>query len=241
MSTIAIYEQKYVCFLDILGFSSAILHPDHPHFNRCTGYFFEALKLLKKWHKNQISKKIPSKGDRFLRRLEISQFSDCVAFSCALDPYSLSLFFDRAAQLQRELLKGGLLSRGAITKGEIFHKNDYIFGPALVQAVEMEEKASFPMIILSVDVLQDLHADPARNNYSQKIQCDLDNNYYVRYIENWEYIRNAIEFAQLKETILFGLRDPNVEEKYKWLASKFNARLDDQHIPGITKIALPSP
>ena len=227
MSNIAIYEQKYVCFLDILGFSSAIIHPDHPHFNRCTGYFVEVLKLLSN---------IPSRHDIFLKALEISQSSDCVAFSCAIEPTSLSIIFDRVMQLQTELLKGGLLSRGAITKGEIYHKNGYIFGPALIQAVDIEKNANKPRVILSVDVLEDLHADPAHNNYSYKIQCDFDNNYYVRYIENWEYIGNAIEFEQLKESILLGLRDPNVAEKHKWLASKFNARLDDQGVPNVTKI-----
>jgi len=229
MQSIKKYEQKYVCFLDILGFSSAILHPDHPRFKRCVEYFLNTLELLNK---------VPSRRDIFLNKIEVSQFSDSVAFSCAIEPTSLSLFFDRAAQLQKELLKGGLPSRGAITKGDIFHKDGYIFGPALVQAAKMEAQAKTPRILLSIDILQDIHYDPARNNYSDKIQCDLDSKYYVRYIENWGHINNTAEFIQLKEIILLGLRDPDVEEKYKWLASKFNARLDELHVPNITKIVL---
>ena len=221
------YEQKYVCYIDILGFSSAISQPDHPHFDRSVGYFLNALGLLEN---------IPNKPDYLLNGLEVSQLSDCVAFSCAVDPASLSLLFDRVAHPQRELLKGGLPSRGAITKGAIFHKNGYIFGPALVQAVEMEATADFPRVILSIDVLQDLSYDLASNNYSDKIACDPDGNRYVQYIENWACMGNTNDFYQLKETILLGLRTPSVEKKYKWLASKFNDRLDAKPLPNITKI-----
>ena len=102
----------------------------------------------------------------------------------------------------------------------------------------MEKIAKLPRVVLSVDVLQDLPDDPTGNNFSHKIQRDLDSNHYVAYIEFWGCVGHINEFAQLKKMILLGLRNPDFEEKYKWLASKFNARLDAQDVLGITKILL---
>lgn len=204
------YQQKYTCFIDVLGFSDAISNPEHPHYNRCAGYFLTALNILDE---------IVSKSDFFLKELQVSQFSDCVVFSCDINDGGLSVLLDRAAQLQRELLKGGLLSRGAIAKGSLYHTSGRVFGPALVEAVNLEKIATTPRIILSPDVAQNID-----ECFRFKITKESDY-FHVQYISNWGIREDdTSELEEARKTIEIGLenKDAGVMSKYLWLASQYN-------------------
>jgi hypothetical protein len=55
-----------------------------------------------------------------------------------------------AVHLILDLLRGGFLTRGAIVLKDLYHRDNVIFGPALLQAVEMEEgEAFYPRILIS--------------------------------------------------------------------------------------------
>lgn len=126
------YKEKYLCYIDILGFSNAITYPESELYNRSIQYFMDACDILKN---------IPSAQDYILKDQQTTQFLDCVAFSCISDIYSLNIFLSRIANIQQKLLEGGLPSRGAITKGNLFHNKKYILGPALIEAVNLERNA----------------------------------------------------------------------------------------------------
>lgn len=222
------YKERYLCYIDILGFSNAILSPDSSLFIRSIGFFKSAIDILQK---------IPERDDLLLYDLHTTQFSDCVAFSCNCNIASLYIFFNRISNLQQELLKGGLPSRGAVVKGNLLHDKKYIFGPALIEAVDLEEKyAKYPRVILSYDILQDI-------NYESDIQFDHiickdeDGCYYVQSVENWHQ-SDLCGLNLLRETILHGLRSQSVADKYRWLAKKFNARLEYMDVAGVRKIIL---
>src|SRR5205807_662034 len=57
--------------------------------------------------------------------------------------------------VQVSLIWRGMLSRGAVVEGKVLHTDKMIFGPALVEAYDLESKAAlFPRIILGDSLLE---------------------------------------------------------------------------------------
>jgi hypothetical protein len=73
------------------------------------------------------------------------------------DSFVLSMQSDRIfymirelGQLCRFLLMEGMLCRGAITVGSLFHQDPLVIGPAFLEAYRLEQNVAFyPRIILS--------------------------------------------------------------------------------------------
>ena len=218
------YDNKYLCYIDILGFSNIICNPDNKYYLRNLNFFRKAINILKK---------IPKKQDMLLQKQTVTQFSDCVVISCNNDILSLSMMIDRIREVQNKLLEGGLLTRGAITKGNIYHNQRYIIGPALVYAVQLEKIAQTPRVIIHDDILQDI-IDSEVINF--KIDKDDDGKYYVKYIDYW-CNDDSPGFLHLRKTILAEFENQKeIRDKYVWLAKKFNNRLQSKNIPGIEPI-----
>lgn len=142
--------------------------------------------------------------------------------------------------LQMAFLREGLLARGAVSAGEFYADAEFIHGPALECAVELEKnKASSPRVILSDDAwglaLYSLVKEwgGAKNTpWSDQLLVDSAGEVFVNYLstldeeepdgpEDWqsdlELHRNLIvaglgEFAH----------DPHVRAKYEWLADYHN-------------------
>jgi hypothetical protein len=228
------YEERYVCFIDILGFAEAIAKPDHPFFQRTPAYFHEALISMRK------IKKAP---DFIFVGPEINQFSDSVVMSCPVSSNNLHMILQRTIWLQQYLLRSALPTCGAITKGKHYHKDGCIFGPALVQAANMEKKdAKTPRVILSAEVKADVDAGGLSG-----FMLGHDNDFfYVKYIEHWGIVNNVADIDILKQIILHGLSDNNINIKckYQWLAQKYDIWIDNlasshPNIPNLKKILSP--
>jgi hypothetical protein len=59
-----------------------------------------------------------------------------------------------------DLLHMGFLTRGAIVVGDLFHRDNVIFGPALLEAYQIESREAFyPRIIVSNKALEELADD----------------------------------------------------------------------------------
>lgn len=80
--------------------------------------------------------------------VQFGAFSDHFVFSM---PASFGgRIFSAASKLIISLLRAGYLIRGAVVLGLLYHSDNVIFGPALLTAVEMEERESFyPRILVS--------------------------------------------------------------------------------------------
>jgi len=206
----AAYEERYVCFIDILGFSSATKDQSHPCYNYGPDFLRQALRGLRSM----------GDPDMALIGVKLNQFSDCVALSSPILDQDLHMFLLRTMNVQQYLIRGKLPTRGAITKGLLYHDDSgCIFGPALVEAVELEKKyAKFPRVILAPNVLGSINF----NTSSSLIGYDSDFS-YVKYIENWCSINTEQEIASLGEFISNGLtyEDKSKRAKYEWLDQKY--------------------
>ena len=69
-------------------------------------------------------------------KVEFGAFSDNFVYSIPADFGGRILNF--IPKMVRTLLQKGFLIRGGITVGKLYHKENVVFGPALIEAVKIE-------------------------------------------------------------------------------------------------------
>jgi hypothetical protein len=132
--------------------------------------------------------------------------------------------------LQLSLINRGILLRGAITFGFLYHDDKFIFGPALNEAVALERLAGYPRIIASGELLNEarIQCSPDFGNertIDSMVSEDFDGLYYVDYFnihpddfgQQWYDIFEYL--FRLRELIksLSYKKDPSIKVKYSWL------------------------
>lgn len=162
-----------------------------------------------------------------------------------------------------ELAKLGVLVRGAITEGDLIHNKNLLFGPALVEAYELEKRVSkYPRIILKSDVVDNFDkskvsaklVSTVEFNLSDLILKDMDGNYFVDYFFNVGYLKiiqtnsqtvKVNSFSQyydylrsLEKLIKSNInsKDSSIREKYGWMKENYNSRLNTFSDAKVSKI-----
>ncbi len=142
--------EHYIAFLDVLGFRDRLTS----QFDLCEiSNIFEHIKSIRN---NTIkNREIVEEYDLAVSKSMIRIMSDSivVAVSTVFED-SLSIVAEICMQIQEELLvENHILLRGAITKGDFYYDNEVMFGPGLVRAYLMEERAQFPRIIIAKELV----------------------------------------------------------------------------------------
>jgi len=218
------YEQRYVAFVDILGFASIVEKSEID--GTLVRKLNEAL--------GGINRRAASARSEELR-LEATTFSDTVVLSVPVTPDGLLHMFQTIDDLSMDLLGMNMLFRGAVVRGKLWHTTEAIFGPALVGAYYLEAKVSFhPRIMVSKEVL----GDASSQSYaplqlvSRYISTDAHDIPYLDLFARWHdvstnWTREVLEkLISLQKIIATGLienaENPPICEKYKWIARKLN-------------------
>ena len=139
------YEDRVVCFLDILGFADHIRDTirkdgsDHEDHIKNIADAFEIVRYLL-----DIDKPEEREGK------EVTQFSDSIVISFPIDEESG--VFNALLEIlwvQINLVLRGMLCRGAVTKGKLIHTEKMLYGPAFINAYRLESNAAlYPRVIL---------------------------------------------------------------------------------------------
>lgn len=158
------YEMRIIAFADILGWREAI-----KEFKKLR----ETVTLIENYAKNfshKIKKdieKAPEISSAFKAQyfgIEFSFFSDSFAISAPV-AYGENVF-KIIAVASDMLLRKQFLVRGGVTIGELYHCQRCIFGPALVEAVNLEGKdALYPRFICSDTLVKHLDS----TDYKHKV------------------------------------------------------------------------
>lgn len=138
------YQERLVSFIDILGWSSHVSASASD--DGLTEKLVDAISAINRLTLSYY------KGSR---HDIVDRFSDSVIYSsnisCEAD---ILLFFANISYLQRQLGKIGFFIRGGVSFGKMWHEQGACFGPALNEAVSLEQcEARYPRIILSQDAL----------------------------------------------------------------------------------------
>ena len=249
-------EVRVVAFVDVLGFRALMqkLQADDPGGLQTVRKVLEWIDEQKDFLALQKCPGFPAGP-----HLEISQFSDCLILSGP----SIAAAADVVASvagLAHVLLLNGLLSRGAVVLGEAYHKGGVAFGPAVIDAYDVESKvARYPRIIVSNEVRDT--GDPTIKPWLRK---DEDHHWFIDlYSFGWsggvpnlppfqrpistflrlrphnismmERIRNTLYTEYTNEWGKKNRRS-DVLEKLEWAVSQFNDALVRLAVPCVQKI-----
>lgn len=213
------YQEKILVFFDILGFKELITkkYKDNPE---------KIEEILSTMHILS-TPSYPS---------ELIIFSDSVINILEVNPYLekqgqtfsqyLNVIFSNIATIQMNmLLLHGVLVRGSLVIGNIKYKNEMnlLFGPALIDAYELESKHSiYPRFILDEKIIELIKNDIEWMYVNQ----DLDGHYYIDPFNKWLTAFEERENLNIKEKIENEInnlgKSPNlgVLSKYRWLLNK---------------------
>jgi hypothetical protein len=148
------YEERYVAFVDILGWKAATLNCDPVTLHRVLTLIAARARIYNDNFRRETKQRrdviIPS----LYWKVQYSFFSDCFVMSTPIDFGPRIL--EAVGQISLMLLQAGFLSRGAVVQANIFHKENFVYGAALVTAVELEKKAHYPRILFDQDSITEM-------------------------------------------------------------------------------------
>jgi hypothetical protein len=185
------YEDQFTAFVDLLGFSEASANPDE-------ALRLKVLELLSKISslRSEFSVETTNNPDGSSSHKitpAISTFSDHIVISYALQRLYEGRLSERSGglfltyQFQRLVsaiaaaaLPIGLLVRGGATIGKLFHGQGIVFGEAMVEAFQIEDRiATYPRVVLSRRITE--RPDWMLNN--PFVRKDDDGLYYMDYLQ----------------------------------------------------------
>jgi hypothetical protein len=124
------------------------MHGDQTRLLSAVNIIHERTKELNEQERERWRTMEVSKVNPMALEVQFGAFSDNFLYSL---PASFgNRIYSVARVLIVDLLKLGFLVRGAVTYGDLYHKDNVVFGPALLEAVDIEQNEAFyPRIIVS--------------------------------------------------------------------------------------------
>lgn len=213
------YKEKIVCFIDILGFGDMIDRKYLADPTKIYAVLSEIKTSITDWGNTPIASNID---------LQITQFSDCIVFSLVpTQHYFMTFNFFKELSIKM-VMNHGVIFRGGITYGQIFHDSEMIFGPAMNRAYRLESKeAVYPRIIIDKSALE-LKDDDGKtiSDYPGQFvfQMTATGYPYIDYIVDVNsYVNQHEYYEKLRSIISKGLVLPEgIREKYGWMRDEYN-------------------
>lgn len=241
------YSERYVGFVDILGFGDIIRSTGNPTANPKQSA--ELLKVLKSMgRRRRITDAVA--GDDF----KFQQFSDSIVMSANCSPAGLDHLLNSIENLALQLLRKGLLLRGGVAKGQLYHDGNILFGPAFLKAFELElVAAKYPRIVMANSVYDDVQRYAKLDEYAvigTRVRVSDDgpahvdvlnrllviNQYQPTHeeLDNWK----SCEYV-LEHLLNHAMEDPNKFEKIKWFAVYWNETISQGVPERLTMVKFP--
>lgn len=250
------YEDRIVLFLDVLGTKGLIYkYDEHPnailHFydqvQKCVDASFKNIKFsyyhLEHDEDENLDKEF-SKIDNF----EISYFSDSVIYSLPRiggerDQFLLEDVIGAVGLTTSLLFHQGIVVRGGLSAGSMFHKNQYCVGPPLIEAINLEKKVKQPVIGIHPKLIGEL------NERFKSFESDDKIGLYISPLNNISLQLKLVERCNLNDkhkmreshvdslfhyfpitlntiTSLLNHKDIDVREKGEWLHEQWQVLYD---------------
>jgi hypothetical protein len=170
-------REKFIAYIDILGFRS-ILRNTELGIGISMQDILNAVKLLggeddRERHIKYGPRICP--GSRFVRKdldFQITQISDCAIVSVEISPAGIIDLVSHCWRAVLELMAQGIMCRGYITRGMIYHTKEQVIGSGYINAFERERQvAAFkqgadergtPFVEVDPDVVQYVAANGDR-------------------------------------------------------------------------------
>lgn len=208
------YRDSLVSYFDILGFRNAV--------DASPSQEIESLLL------RMASLSSHDTRLRLITRRGLSTFSDHVVRTVRLEGLSeaekseaVEVELLEVRSVQANLAGLGRFLRGGITRGPVYIDDEFVFGPALVEAYDLEhDVAKWPRIVLHEKVRPNLAAE--ERLAIEASDGILTLNYLAVGDDIVERVRFVESHARIVADVLANATRPYVAEKFRWLAGFHN-------------------
>lgn len=216
------YEERVVAFLDILGFEEHIKRSINDS-NHLSKIFFAVHWLKEQQNVN---------GNDHIKELgrSITYFSDSLVVSYSTK--NMQQILPDIMRIQLSLASFGLLLRGGIDIGMLYHHQDSIvFGPAMISAYKLESAvAKYPRIVISEQYYARIINISTSDNVDflqEVLMKDADGFYYLNFLfpdtfypDSIQMINSAINHLEKEiKYCLDNYKIPDVRSKAYWMQS----------------------
>lgn len=145
-----------IAFIDILGFKDMVNNNIEKvilalrYIKMFRDSFYKIPSRMGNPERTEVMSEPDEEVDEQENLPKATMFSDSIVISKEVDEYfSFSDFVQFIAQLQFELLREGVLLRGGIDIGLVYHDDSFIFGSGMISAYLLESKVSkYPRITI---------------------------------------------------------------------------------------------
>ncbi|AFP20486.1 hypothetical protein KVP06_12995 [Geobacter sulfurreducens] len=133
------YEDKFIAFVDVLGFKSMV-EASESGLGMALPELMECLSKLGKQEDKEIFDRYGARTcpeSRFIQKnlnFELTQISDCVIVSSEVSPAGVINLISHCWGAVIELLVRGIMCRGYITRGAIYHHKGQVIGSGYQKA-----------------------------------------------------------------------------------------------------------
>lgn len=262
MQSQTIYEQRLCAFVDILGFRDLVKQSQHRPFlqTQIHQLLREVVQARPVWERdspvNEIEARLTQEGARdpkheaellvreYAAAERGSSFSDSLILSAILNDHAITNLITALLFLSRRLAELGKYARGAVCVGPLCHRRDLCFGPALINAYDLEKNAEYPRIVFA----QEAYAEVAKIQsstvgplalYLREDECD--GGWFLDFLSHAALdLAGPFRLEQMGEIRrelgrqLSSSRTPLKDQrKIVWLARYFNSVLRKAPIAGI--------
>ena len=243
------YEQRIVVFIDILGFKALLDETVDKNGNDNESKIdavisaYNAIREIWDLDKKSKSFEVTEQDSK-----KVSILSDSIVVSFEVTkPSQVFYTLLEIKWLTMRLLSRKILCRGAVALGKFIHTENYLFGPALVEAYTLESKAAiYPRIILDRSVIEagaensaEHHTPAQEKEFIQSLlEQDSDGMFYIDYffkaqseLDDPDYDFPAY-IENLGEVIRKGLMGSShhgkadIRVKYSWMRERYNGMVE---------------
>lgn len=151
------YEDRVVAYLDLLGFRSLVERIDSTP--EVLSKLIEILTKTRSYSKlgPAMDATAASPGNPFFNMFQMSTFSDSIAMSAKNNAIGIGIVMSYCLFVSLDLLSEGIMVRGAVTRGRLYHANGLVIGRGLTDAYLLESKAAiYPRILIAEEVAADV-------------------------------------------------------------------------------------
>jgi hypothetical protein len=223
------YIEKYVAFIDMLGFRNLVETADASAERR------EALAKVIGIFRTTI-------GAHETLGTRVTQFSDSLIVSADRSEVGLHAVLSGCTWLALNLIQYAVLVRGGIAIGGITHEADVLFGMGIVRAYAFDKSGLPPRIALDQNVALDIQRSAKLVNWGFATQDHVSGEpmlHVLREIEGYDakplaggirWERHAAEIAEIIKLRSSPNQPEEVRRKYVWLAEYWNRVVSKRNV-----------
>jgi hypothetical protein len=184
------YEKRFVAFLDILGFKELIKKiekentesQDHERVTLILDFLYQESVESNTHHDLLIYEEVEDGLlEKELGDPRINYISDCVIISTEGTFEGFFALCNKVTKFSVQGASAGIYMRGGITYGNLYHHGPMLYGTAYQRALELEEQASDPRILIDDVVFDFLREHDGKFPLNEEgVREDVDGKKYLR-------------------------------------------------------------